>query len=203
MKENRIKKLEVLAETKFLSLFDATYINRGGREKHWTIASRKSYDKLREKYFGDEEDSLDAVVIAAYHEESGKLVLIRQFRIPINSYVYELPAGLIDPNENEESTIGRELKEETGLELVSVKHNLSLKRGYMSPGMTDESASLIYCTCKGEITNKFLEEDEDIYAFMVSPKEAEELLKSGEKMDMKLSVILRSFAILGEKMFIE
>ncbi|MCI6275390.1 MAG: NUDIX hydrolase [Clostridium sp.] len=203
MKENRIKKLEILGESRFLSLFDATYINRGGKEKHWTIASRKSYDKLKEKYFECKEDTLDAVVIAAYHEESGKLVLIKQFRIPIDDYVYELPAGLIDPNENEESTIGRELREETGLELLEVKEGMSLKRGYMSPGMTDESAALIYCTCKGEITNKFLEEDEDIHAFMVSPKEATELLKSGGKMDMKLAVILKSFSILGEKMFRE
>lgn len=203
MKENRIKKLDALATTKFLSLFDATYVNKNGKEKHWTIASRKSYDELKKKYFEGEEDTLDAVVIASYHKESGKLVLIRQFRIPINDYVYELPAGLIDPGENKENTIGRELKEETGLDLVEVKHNLSFNSGYMSPGMTDESASLIYCTCKGEITDKFLEEDEDIHAFMVSPKEAEELLKKGEKMDMKLSVILRSFSILGKKMFME
>ena len=41
-------------------------------------------------------------------------IIIEQFRPPVNSYVIELPAGLIDPKETIESTAFRELEEETG-----------------------------------------------------------------------------------------
>jgi ADP-ribose pyrophosphatase len=41
-------------------------------------------------------------------------IIIEQFRPPVNAYVIELPAGLIDPKETIESTAFRELEEETG-----------------------------------------------------------------------------------------
>ena len=67
--------------------------------------------------------------------------------------------------------------------------------------MTDESLALIYCTCHGEITNKYLEEDEDIEAILVSQQEAKDLLEKEIKIDIKASMILQSFADFGEKMF--
>ena len=41
-------------------------------------------------------------------------IIIEQFRPPVNAYVIEMPAGLIDPKETIESTAFRELEEETG-----------------------------------------------------------------------------------------
>ena len=60
------------------------------------------------------EDKIDAVVICALHKAQNKLVLINQYRVPINKYIYELPAGLVDNNEDIETSVRRELKEETG-----------------------------------------------------------------------------------------
>ena len=111
MSKNRIEELTPLAQTKFLSLYDAKYTNKANKENHWIIASRKKYEDLKEQYFNGKKDDIDAVVIAALHKQSNKLVLVKQFRIPLNDYVYELPAGLIDANENIESTLERELKE--------------------------------------------------------------------------------------------
>lgn len=55
-----------------------------------------------------------AVVINAYHKD--KIILVKQFRYPINMYSIEFPAGLIDKGETPESTAVRELLEETGYE---------------------------------------------------------------------------------------
>jgi ADP-ribose pyrophosphatase len=47
-------------------------------------------------------------------------IIIEQFRPPVNAYVIELPAGLIDPKETIESTAFRELEEETGYKAESL-----------------------------------------------------------------------------------
>lgn len=193
MKNKVIIKLTALRETKFLNLFDAEYKNKKGATKHWIIASRKSYETLREQYFHDRKESMDAVVIAATHKESGKLTLVKQFRVPLNDYIYELPAGLIDDNESIETAVARELKEETGLSLLEIDNEKTKKGVYLSPGMTDESVALVYCTCIGEISNKYLEEDEDIEAILISRSEAEELLRKDVKMDIKAYMALQSF----------
>lgn len=201
MHTNAIRKLNPLAQTRFLNLYDAEYENKKGMTKHWMIASRKDYDTLSAQYFHKGEEKTDAVVIAALHKESEKLVLIKQFRLPLNDYIYELPAGLIDPNETPETTLGRELKEETGLELVSlVKAQDKL---YLSAGMTDESVCLMYCICTGEVSIDYLEADEDIEPFLVSREDAEKLLQSGEKLDIKTYLLLQSFVKLGSALFTE
>lgn len=201
MHTNAIRKLKPLAQTRFLNLYDAEYENKKGMTKHWMIASRKDYDTLSAQYFHKGEEKTDAAVIAALHKESEKLVLIKQFRLPLNDYIYELPAGLIDPNETPETTLGRELKEETGLELVSlVKAQDKL---YLSAGMTDESVCLMYCICTGEVSIDYLEADEDIEPFLVSREDAEKLLQSGEKLDIKTYLLLQSFVKLGSALFTE
>ena len=43
---SKINKLNTLAETKFLSLYNAEYSNKGGNTKNWTIASRKEKKNL-------------------------------------------------------------------------------------------------------------------------------------------------------------
>lgn len=201
MSKNRIEELTPLAQTKFLSLYDAKYTNKANKENHWIIASRKKYEDLKEQYFNGKKDDIDAVVIAALHKQSSKLVLVKQFRIPLNDYVYELPAGLIDANESIEATLERELKEETGLKLLEINEKLGRRQLYLSGGMTEESAALIYCTCEGEVSTDYLEADEDIEPILVDKEEAKKLLESNAKLDVKAFLTLQSFVVLGEELF--
>lgn len=198
---NKVKNIETLAETKFLSLYNANYTNKSGNEKTWTIATRKDKKTLEEQFFNGKEDKVDAVVILAYHKNEKKLVAIRQFRIPLNNYVYELPAGLIDNNDDIIPTVKRELKEETGLDLEEVIEDKIGQKLYLSPGMTDESVSLVYCTCSGKISNENLEEDEDIETILLSKEDAIKILNSGERCDIKLFMALQSFIQMGEELF--
>jgi ADP-ribose pyrophosphatase len=201
MSNGRIKKLNPLAETKFLSLYDAVYNNKKGAEKHWIIASRKKHATLSEQLFQGKEESIDAVILAALHRETNKLVLIRQFRVPLNDYVYELPAGLIDNNESIETAVERELMEETGLSLLKINPDKSIRKVYASAGMTDECASIVFCTCEGVLSDKYLEDDEDIEAILITQQKAKELLKQDVKMDMRAFLVLQSFASFGAEIF--
>ena len=47
MSKNRIEELTPLAQTKFLSLYDAKYTNKANKENNWIIASRKKYEDLK------------------------------------------------------------------------------------------------------------------------------------------------------------
>lgn len=200
----KIKEITTLVETKFMSLYNIKYLNKSKKEKSWIVASRKSKDVLEGIYLNNERDKVGAVIICAYHKEKNKLVIIKEFRVPINKYIYELPAGLVDSDDdNFEKTVIRELKEETGLDVVEIKKDLSSNQVYLSPGMTDESAAFVYCICEGEVSKDYLEDDEDIEAILVSQEEAKEILKNEETpLDIRVYLALQSFALMGEKMFI-
>ncbi|MBU3803179.1 MAG: NUDIX hydrolase [Candidatus Cellulosilyticum pullistercoris] len=192
--KNRIKEIITLNQTKFLNFYHAIYENKLGQEKNWFIASRKNEEIIRRQYFEGQEDQVDAVLIVATHEATGKLVMVRQYRVPLNDYIYELPAGLIDQGEDFRISVARELKEETGLELIAIDEKKSCMKTYLSPGMTDESVAMIYCTCRGELSKEYLEADEDIEPLLLSKEEARELLDRRGKMDIKALIILQQFA---------
>lgn len=192
--KNRIKEIITLNQTKFLNFYHAVYENKLGQEKNWFIASRKSEEVVKKQYFEGQEDKVDAVLLVALHETTKKLVMIRQYRVPLNNHIYELPAGLIDAGEDFRISVARELKEETGLELIAIDEKRSCMKAYLSPGMTDESVALVYCTCRGELSKEYLEADEDIEPLLVSQEEARALLASNVKMDVKAFIILQQFA---------
>ena len=191
----KIKNIKTLSATKYLSLYSADYINKKGDLRKWTIASRKNLETIENKFFHDAEDQIDAVVILANHVDENKLVLIRQFRVPINNYVIELPAGLIDGNEEIEEAVKRELKEETGLDLIEIDREGTKEKVYISAGMTDESVAFVKCTCNGTVSKENLEDDEDIEVIMVTKEEAKEFLKSNEVMDIKTLLAIQNFIL--------
>lgn len=198
---SKINKLTTLAETKFLNLYNAEYSNKGGNIKNWIIASRKEKENLEGVYLNNKELQDDAVLIVPFHKEEEKIVVIRQFRVPINSYIYEMPAGLIDKGENPLISLTRELKEETGLDVIEILKNTVKGQLFLSPGMTDESVTSVFCTCGGTISKAYMEEDEDIEPILLSQKEAQELLIKDVKFDIKCYIYLQEFAKSGNKMF--
>lgn len=189
----KIKKITTIADTPYLKLYNAEYTNKIGATKNWSIASRKPLEVMKNIFFNGEEGKIDAVIVVATHIDENKLVIIKQFRVPLNDYVYEIPAGLIDPGEDFETTVRRELKEETGLDLVKVDYEKTKSKVYISTGMTDESVALVYCSCRGVVSTKHLEDDEDIEVMLVSKDEAKEIATSNEKIDIKALLVIQNF----------
>jgi len=75
-----------------------------------------------------------AVVVVAENAR-GEVLLLRQFRAPVNEWVLEFPAGTLEANEDPRETALRELREEAGVVAGRIKHLVSF---YTSPGISNE-----------------------------------------------------------------
>jgi ADP-ribose pyrophosphatase len=76
-----------------------------------------------------------------------EIVLVRQFRYPIQQFVYELPAGKLNPGEDPAVCARRELEEETG---YTAGHWKALTAIYTSPGFCNERLHLYLATDLGK-----------------------------------------------------
>ena len=86
----------------------------------------------------------DAVCIVA-RTPRDTLVMEREFRYPLNSWVVALPAGLVDPGEDIVTCAMRELSEETGFEVLEDEPIFALPQaGYSSTGLTDETVQVVF-----------------------------------------------------------
>jgi ADP-ribose pyrophosphatase len=123
----------------------------------------------------------DAVVIVATIDADGKkkLVVTKEFRVPIWDFEYGFPAGLIDDDEDVETTVARELKEETGLELVRIRHISTPV--FSSAGLTDESCHMVLVEARGQTSDKWLDESEDIEVLLLDVEGIRDLLASDKK----------------------
>ena len=174
----KINKVNKQTTNPYLNLYDLDVVNKVGREGHYYVASRaKTEDDLKLSHI--ENNDPDGVAIySLYGEKKDKVVLIRQFRYPLGGYVYELPAGLVDPGENYHTAAIRELKEETGLKLEPiVVDDIYQKPYYTSVGMTAECCGTVYGYASGEISKKYMEDSEEIEVVLADRKEVARILK--------------------------
>lgn len=81
-----------------------------------------------------------AVAIIALTKEK-ELILVEQYRKPLEQSILEIPAGKIEPNEDPEVTALRELEEETGYTTKKLNYITSF---YTSPGFADEIIHIYY-----------------------------------------------------------
>ena len=72
-----------------------------------------------------------------------QVLLIRQYRYAAGGYMYEVPAGRLDPGEDPKSCAERELKEETGCSAGQIEYLTTI---YTTPGFTDERINLFMAT---------------------------------------------------------
>lgn len=163
----KIIKKNILQKTPYLNFVGTSFLNKENKEDIWYSAERYNSGKT--------------VVVAAIL--GSKLVVTKEFRVPIGGYEWGLPAGLVDGDELPEETAKRELKEETNLELVSVKEVTPYL--YNTAGMTNEVASIVFCKAEGEINTIGTEATEDIECFLLDKTQLKELM---QKVDEKISV---------------
>lgn len=110
-----------------------------------------------------------------------KVILLRQLRPVIDSYIYELPAGTLDKNESPLSCAKREIIEETG---YSAKKFTKLGEIYPVPGYSTEK--IVIFKAEGlRKEERILEQDEVIEHFISDRKNIKKLFISGKIIDAK------------------
>lgn len=107
----------------------------------------------------------------------GKYVFIKQFRFPVNAYVLETPAGIVESGSTLEEVALKELLEETG---YTTKKPLEVLPKYpISPALTNGFA---YGFCARDVTqtnNQKLEDAEDIEIIKLSKDELLDIVSKG------------------------
>ena len=111
---DRVKGVEKVTDNPFLNLYNFDVEKRNGKTGKYYVASRKK-DPTQLKAATHKNTSDGVIIYSVYGEKKDKIVLIKQFRYPINAYVYEFPAGLVEPGEEMAQAGIREIYEETGL----------------------------------------------------------------------------------------
>lgn len=119
-----------------------------GSVHSYEVASRKgpeAYRALLEANgSGSPAKTPDAVCIAA-RTPRDTLVMIKEFRYPLNSWCIAFPAGLVDSGEDPATCACRELQEETGYTVLEDSPvRLLPQAGYSSTGMSDETVLVAF-----------------------------------------------------------
>lgn len=131
----------------------------------YNIVSRRKMNKKNSA-----EKHIDAAVIFPYFKKGKQtfVVFIKQFRFPINDYIYDLPAGRVEPGEDVLACAKREIKEEIGGKVLKITPASS--PAYTSPGMTNECIATYFAEVE-LVSKQSLEEYEVIDLEIVNLKD--------------------------------
>ena len=125
-------------------------------------------------------------VCVAALEENGDLWFVRQYRYAVGENVLELPAGKLEPGEDPDLAVARELSEETGCTAESIR---KLTEVFPSPGYTSEVLHLYVATGLRH-GSQHLDADEDLDAFRIPLQEAYDMVLQGEIKDAKTQILI-------------
>ncbi|MCR4716789.1 MAG: NUDIX hydrolase [Lachnospiraceae bacterium] len=139
------KGIKKVFEGRFIDRYDVTYETADGQTKVYEMISREhdldSHERLSNH-------STDAVVLIMHDESKEKILLNREYRMAAGEFVFNFPAGLIDPGENAIEAGKRELREETGLQIIKIEEVLI--DSYSAVGFSNEKNQCVIGIAGGE-----------------------------------------------------
>ena len=120
-----------------------------------------------------------AVAVLALYRD--KMLVVKQYRKPLERSLVEIPAGKLDPGEEPLSAAKRELKEETGFVAGGLTHVCSF---YVSPGFSNE---LLHLYFTDELTAGEAQPDDDEFLenSSITLEEAKQYIEDGRIRDAK------------------
>jgi ADP-ribose pyrophosphatase len=200
MSKIKLKETRKLTNERWINLYETLFDKPNGQPGRWVFTSRNRNAD------GTPTHKSDAVIIVGRVVENAhgpvkvdqqRLCMIKEYRIPIQDYEYHFPAGLLEAGESLETAARRELKEEAGLELLKITDispNL-----YSSTGLTDESATMVFCDCKDNGEKQHLDSTEEIELMLLTHPEVMKVMKdSSKRMSAKTWPVLLMYERLGQ-----
>ena len=162
-----INKITQKTENRFVNLYDLDVTHKNGEASHYYVASRaRSEEELKIRTGENHPDGV--IIYSIYGPDKDKVVLIRQYRYPIGGYVYEF---------YREAAI-REMHEETGLTFTPIEVDPMYEEPrFTTVGMTDESCATVYGYSEGQISDRFLEDSEELEIVLADRDEVRRILK--------------------------
>ena len=161
-------KFEKVRDGKYLKNYEITYQNKAGREKKYEIVSRRELSTIE-----DVGGAPSGVSIVATMDD--KLLLLHEFRMGVNRCVYNLCAGMLEPEETIEDCIVRELYEETGLRVKKIKK--ILPPSYAAVAISDTTTYIAFVEAEGTMEDH-TSENEQIEATLYTREEVSSLLET-------------------------
>ena len=193
----KFDKIHKLTDNPFLNLYQMDALDTKGMPFSYYFASRNDaqHIKIRTKSVRAE----GIVIYAVTEEAQPRLVLIRQYRYPVDAFMYELPAGLIDGDETHGMAAAREMKEETGLDFIEYTGGRECYRRpyFMGPGFTDETSATVFGTVSGTVSDAFAEDTEEIQVILAD-KEKVRLILANERVSIRGAYLMMHFLHASE-----
>ena len=202
----KIHNINKMTDTPYVNLYYVQATSARGTPVSYYVASRaRSISEMKLKTGKNNPDGV--IVYSIYGEKKDKVVLIRQYRYTLGGYVYEFPAGLVEPGDDFHQAAVREMYEETGLTLHPLKVDAAFEKPYFTTvGMTDESCATVYGYAEGEINTEAQEDSEEIEVILADRSEVRRILKE-ERVAIMCAYMLmhflkdeEPFAFLSENM---
>ena len=188
----KIEKITKQTENPYVNLYLVEGKNKADHPFRYYVASRaKTMEALKIKTKKNTPDGV--LMYSLYGEKRDKIVLVRQYRVSIDDYIYEFPAGLVEPGEDFHEGAVREMYEETGLKLEPLKVDPAFEKPYFTTvGMTDESCATVYGYASGEISKAAQEDSEEIEIVLADRTEVKRILKE-ERVAIMCAYMLMHF----------
>ena len=159
-------------EGKFITRYDVDYVTAEGNPKTYEIISRNRNIQT----LNDLQNRKPNAVVMILTDESGELILVnREYRMAMAQWIYNFPAGLIDPGESPEESARRELREETGLRIVRIDDVLD--NSYSAVGFSNERNVCVFGIAEGEF-HKSTSDAEEITPGWYTKEEIKQLLRT-------------------------
>lgn len=161
-------KLEKVKDGNYLKNYEITYRNKAGREKKYEIVSRRELSNIED--VGGKPSGVSIVATC-----QNRLLLLHEFRMGVNRYVYNLCAGMLEANETIQECIARELYEETGLHVKRIKK--ILPPSFAAVAISDTTTYIAFVEVEGNFEDH-TSENEQIDAKFYTPEEVAKLLET-------------------------
>ena len=194
---DKFKGVQKMTDNPFLNLYHIDAVDTEGKDFNYYFASRNDENDIKMKTHDVKPEGI--VIYGVRLETKPKLVLIKQYRYPLDAYIYELPAGLVDGDETPAEAAVREMREETGLEMTVYEGGAAFYRRpfYMGPGFTDEMSSAVFGTVTGTPNLDSKESTEDIQVVLADRDEVRRIL-SEEQVSLRGAYLMTHFLEDGD-----